>query len=464
MLSMKSTIRLAAAVLAAVFCLALLPVSAFAETIFGRDDLDREYQNPDTGFMARILDTEKRLTDEEKEKLMSALSPVTQWCDVSVLVTDMTREEFDYEDGLWRLLRDGEMYVFLMISGKEKEPLISCPPLEDEIISTDDLEEIDRRTTEVWRKEHSASACAEAFAASLLQTLEKSGWDGMPRHNEKYYYFSSVKTLRDILSIESGEEIWALGRGIRDYFIDEDLTIPSGFKVFFGRGKVSLAPEAVVTVEDLASLFYYEMDVRGVIENRGDLVQQSPEDGVPVLLSVKGGIMNSGWLSYYKAEGLDKIQDLGGGLTYSETEGLSDETPPTVEPPKEDKEEILQKPNLNPGILESILQRMQYALRRVQFALRRTFRDKNALTDLFVAIFIALAVVVAILKRKREKERETPPPTRRAETGGRAAFSTDEALTEDQKRRVAHLDDWLKSGLIDRKEYQILKARYMNRK
>ena len=41
-----------------------------------------------------------------------------------------------------------------------------------------------------------------------------------------------------------------------------------------------------------------------------------------------------------------------------------------------------------------------------------------------------------------------------------AAFSGGKALTEDQKKRLRHLDEWLESGLIDRAEYKVLKERY----
>ena len=384
---------------------------------------------------------------------MRRLSRITQWCDVSVVSADITDEEYADDYSLWRLVGDGEMFFCLLIGKAGEEPVIFCPNLEDEIITREDLEVIDRNASEVWLKEESAYACAEAFADSLLQALEKSSWDGYPRHSNNFYYFSSIDTLRRIPVLDAEEEIWALGGGTRDYFITEDLTVPAGLTVFFGPGKVIISPEAVVNIDKDASLFYYEMDVQGVIQNEGSLVQSRPEEGVPVLLKIGGGaILNNGWLSYYNVDDLSRIQNLEDGTVYSE------ESESTVDPQEAGKSE---KPEAQKSLPLSL--RLQRIFLRLQYFVRHLFRGEWLSGNLLPAIAVLLALFTVIRKGKRKKADADPVPAKRTEQSRASGFSADASLSEDQQRRIAHLDDWLKSGLIDRKEYQVLKARYQKK-
>ena len=41
-------------------------------------------------------------------------------------------------------------------------------------------------------------------------------------------------------------------------------------------------------------------------------------------------------------------------------------------------------------------------------------------------------------------------------------LSGEDHFVRDRQRRIAQLDDWLKNGLVDREEYQVLKRRFQN--
>ena len=94
-------------------------------------------------------------------------------------------------------------------------------------------------------------------------------------------------------------------------------------------------------------------------------------------------------------------------------------------------------------------------------------------------IFATVAVVVVILlavlvsqKAKAKKAEKNPPPDSRPEDPRMKTFTKPDApcvvcehsgedhLQRDKNNRIRQLDDWLKSGLIDRQEYAVLKDRY----
>lgn len=97
-----------------------------------------------------------------------------------------------------------------------------------------------------------------------------------------------------------------------------------------------------------------------------------------------------------------------------------------------------------------------------------------------VAVIVLIVLLVSAAKRRaREKDADTPTmkkarasaavqrpdPRSRSFTGPDAYCFTCEATGEDHFQRDKHtrikqLDEWLKNGLIDRAEYQVLKARY----
>ena len=134
--------------------------------------------------------------------------------------------------------------------------------------------------------------------------------DGEPEHDGQYYHFSSLDTLEKILKVESEEEVWATEVKDLTYTLREDLTIPTGKKVFFGTGLVTVEPGVTVTVEEDAALFFYAMDLYGTVVNRGDFVQCEPHEGEDYLLRIDGRLINSDWFCYVHAEGLENVENL----------------------------------------------------------------------------------------------------------------------------------------------------------
>ena len=142
--------------------------------------------------------------------------------------------------------------------------------------------------------------------------------DGEPEHDGQFYHFSSLETLKRILEVESEEEVWATEVKDLEYTLREDLTIPTGKKVFFGTGLVTVEPGVTVTVEEDAALFFYAMDLYGTVVNRGDFVQCEPHEGEDYLLRIDGKVLNSDWFCYVHAEGLENVENLETGRAYTD--------------------------------------------------------------------------------------------------------------------------------------------------
>ena len=95
-----------------------------------------------------------------------------------------------------------------------------------------------------------------------------------------------------------------------------------------------------------------------------------------------------------------------------------------------------------------------------------------------IFLLVLLVVLVAAAVSKKKKKTEAAPASGRVYAAVQrrdprsASFtkpetycavhnhSAEDHLAYDKAQRIAQLDDWLKSGLIDREEYRVLKDRY----
>ena len=272
-------------------------------------------------------------------------------------------------------------------------------------------------------------------------------------HTGQYYHFASLETLKRILELDSEEAVWATEVKDLEYTLSEDLTVPTGKKVFFGTGKITVEPGVTVTIEEDAALFFYELDLEGTIVNCGDLVQCEPNDGGDYLLRIRGKIINSDWFCYVHAEGLENVDNLEGGRVYT-THGETPDPEPEPEPTPEPK-------NTSGPKAED---RLHSFLSRLIWSVKRFYRmNQNELQKLApYAILIVAAVFAAAKGRKKRKLLESEQVRRRSarSTGQTVSFTGRADLTDDQKKRIRHLDEWLQSGLIDRAEYKVLRERY----
>ena len=94
---------------------------------------------------------------------------------------------------------------------------------------------------------------------------------------------------------------------------------------------------------------------------------------------------------------------------------------------------------------------------------------------IFATVALVVVILLAVLvsqKAKAKKAQRDQSPDHRPEDPRMKSFTKPDApcvvcehtgedhLQRDKNNRIRQLDDWLKSGLIDRKEYVVLKDRY----
>ena len=334
-------------------------------------------------------------------------------------------------------------------------------------------------------------------AAAFADNAEQA--DSPLEHTDNFYHFSDLPTLRRILALEADEEIWATETEDLEYTLSEDLTVPTGKKLFFGTGTVTVEPGVTVTVEEEASLFFYSLNVRGTVINRGDLVQCSPNEGADDILRIEGSIINSDWMMFYHVEGMEHITNMEGGRLFdaSEDENVSDkqseQTPASNATPSPEG-------SSSAGIPFKL--RLHRFFQRIVWQVRRFFlmhRDDL----LSYAAYLIVILIVLLRSAAKRKKRQTRDTEKRQTSGqgvhqgsgqadrqtsgqtifqnvgpdakqgaGRAAAgkaasrfgeqqdSVEYSLENDYEKRIANLKGWLKSGLIDQAEYRVLKDRY----
>ena len=87
---------------------------------------------------------------------------------------------------------------------------------------------------------------------------------------------------------------------------------------------------------------------------------------------------------------------------------------------------------------------------------------------ILVVVLLIFTVVMAVQKAKAKKaspEKKPEDPRMKTFTKPDAPcvvceHTGEDHLERDKHNRIRQLDDWLKTGLIDRKEYAVLKDRY----
>jgi flagellar basal body-associated protein FliL len=90
---------------------------------------------------------------------------------------------------------------------------------------------------------------------------------------------------------------------------------------------------------------------------------------------------------------------------------------------------------------------------------------------IFAILVVVLLITVGVLARQKAKakkaEAEERPEDPRMKTFTKpdapcvvCEHTGEDHLQRDKQNRIRQLDDWLKTGLIDRKEYVVLKDRY----
>ena len=264
--------------------------------------------------------------------------------------------------------------------------------------------------------------------------------------------FSTFEELRSFCEEDADLSGRALSCEAADLVISEDLELPSGRTVLFRSFTV---PEGVtLTVAQGAELKAYGFTVQGRLINRGtvfqgDLSETGDVQDTDIAAYIPGFVENKGEMTLTDVYGKRNIRWLGSKLTMLETENYNKRfktEPETPEPEASPTPEVTPPPAPPGGQTEQIS------------AILDTVKE---LLPTLVLI-LAAAAFGRILKAaagKKKREKDTTLSRQRNTDMPRDAQSEDH-FQRDRRNRISQLDDWLKSGLIDRDEYKNLKRRY----
>jgi hypothetical protein len=264
--------------------------------------------------------------------------------------------------------------------------------------------------------------------------------------------FSTFEELRSFCEEDADLSGSALSCEAADLVISEDLALPSGRTFLFRSFTV---PEGVtLTVTQGAELKAYGFTVQGRLINRGtvfqgDLSETGDVQDTDIAAYIPGFVENKGEMTLTDVYGKRNIRWLGSKLTMLETENYNKRfktEPETPEPEASPTPEVTPPPAPPGGQTEQIS------------AILDTV--KEFLPTL--VLILAAAAFGRILKAaagKKKQVKDTGSSRQRNTDTPRDAQSEDH-FQRDRRNRISQLDDWLKSGLIDRDEYKNLKRRY----
>ena len=272
----------------------------------------------------------------------------------------------------------------------------------------------------------------------------------IPARAEEQIKLASFEELRDSCSDTSGSAASFLCTA-DDLVIADDIEIPAGFVITFRSFTV---PEGItLTVTEHAEIRTYCFTVQGTLKNLGKVVQQDlsatwADEDMRSFVLIPGHVENRGEMILTDVFGKRNINRFGGKLTIYES-ALYDENR-RIAFGDEDPPPVVDTPSPAPATPEKdtvhrIFDVMEKILPRLAFFL-------------VLACFFAVGKV-GISSSRKEKQRK------------RGAVLTDAAedllpspgedhFQRDKRKRIKQLDEWLKNGLIDRKEYDELKRRY----
>ena len=290
----------------------------------------------------------------------------------------------------------------------------------------------------------------------------------IPASAEEQTLLSSFEELKKVCSGTSKVSDTFLCTSA-ELVISEDIEIPSFMTITFRNFTVQEG--VTLTVEEHAEVRTYGFTVRGSIINFGKIVQQDlsekwAEDNVRLYALIPGNVENKGEMILTDVFGKRNIKRFGGKLTMYETTSyeetrrviFSDEDPtPTVEavntPPP------TPVPSENDTVLR-IFDILEDVLPKLTFFL------------VLVCFFLVIKAGITSSRKEKRRKLETvfteavkEHPRRNDKTWTRASdllytSSGEDHFQRDKRKRIEQLDDWLKNGLIDRKEYNELKRRY----
>lgn len=275
---------------------------------------------------------------------------------------------------------------------------------------------------------------------------------------EEEIVFSSFEKLQELLSDGSKSPAASLLCTAENLTITDDLDIPSGVVVTFRNFTV---PEGVsLSVMEHSEVRTYSLTVQGNLTNYGTVIQQDllapwADEEIEITATIPGHVENKGEMVLTDVFGKRNINRFGGHLTMNETYLYQDKlriasgvgtAPPTME--------AVSTPEQTPALPE-------HRTTREIFDLLEDILPKLSFFLVLVCLFIA--VKNGIASAREEKQGKLHVAGTNASEAGQSSgygFPEEDHFQRDHRKRLEQLDDWLKNGLIDRKEYNELKRRY----
>jgi len=266
--------------------------------------------------------------------------------------------------------------------------------------------------------------------------------------------FSTFEELRSFCEEEENFSAVFLSCEEADLVISEDLEIPSGrtvrFRSFTVPGGVTL------TVMQGAEITAYGFTVQGELINRGtvfqgDLSGDGESQGTEIAAHIPGHVENKGEMTLTDVYGKRNIRWLGSQFTMLETENYGKAPEPGSEE-TEPQPTASPTPEVTPSPAPSGKQ------------LRQLFAFFDAAKEFLptLAFLLLIAVFGRIMKAAngKKKPEKNSSLSRQRNTAITRDTHGEDHFQRDRRNRISQLDDWLKSGLIDKKEYNVLKKRY----
>lgn len=216
-----------------------------------------------------------------------------------------------------------------------------------------------------------------------------------------------------------------------DLVISEDLGIPSGRTVVFRSFTV---PEGVtLTVMEDAGIMAYGFTVQGELVNRGTVFQGDLSGGwdvqeTVIKAQIPGHVENKGKMTLTDVYGKRNIRWYGSDFTMIETDRYG-KLPDTESPKPELQTVTSPTPEVTPQPVSSEKRRRQ----ALEF-FDRLGTVLPVLAFILVIAFVGFVVKAALTEKKQEKK----------------------------AGQTSQLDDLLKSGWIDRKQYNEMKKHFLD--
>ena len=230
--------------------------------------------------------------------------------------------------------------------------------------------------------------------------------------------------------------------------ISEEFEIPSGTAITLRNFTV---PEGItLTVAERAEVMTYAVTVQGELINRGKFIQQDlnaswADENDETTARISGKVFNSGEMVLTDVFGKRNIRQRGGQYTMYETDSYQSKLDIAI--------------GKTPAPSSTVEVTATPAPPNTENRRPAEFFDLREYLLPMLTVFIILIAFFAVVKTGVSLFIQRKPGNDRPEDTV-FDYSGEDHFQHDKRSRIEQLDEWLKNGLIDRKEYNELKRRY----